>query len=55
MKKFLSFALSTVIVASSLFSCAEESPAAITYGETVLTEAMYTYYVSTYKGRYIQT
>lgn len=32
----------------------KSSPAVMTYGETVITEAMYTYYVSTYKGRYIQ-
>ncbi len=55
MKKFLSLALSAVVLVGGLTSCAKESPAALTYGETVVTEAMYTYYVSTYKGRYIQT
>jgi len=55
MKKFLSLVLSAVVLVGGLSSCKKESPAALTYGETVVTEAMYTYYVSTYKGRYIQT
>ncbi len=55
LKKSISLILTAVILITVLTSCAEESPAALTYGETVVTEAMYTYYVSTYKGRYIQS
>lgn len=35
-------------------SLTEKQPAVMTYGESVITEGMYSYYVSTYKARYIQ-
>ena len=54
-KKTISFILAAVILVTCLAACATESPAVMTYGETVITEAMYNYYVATYKGRYIQT
>lgn len=47
--------LAAVVFLTSAVSCAKESPAVMSCGETVVTEAMYTYYVSTYKGRYIQS
>lgn len=59
MKKIISLILAAMILVTGLSACSDEPSAAdtpaLTYGETVLTEAMYTYYVSTYKGRYIQT
>lgn len=55
LKRTLTLILTAVIIVAGLASCASESPAALTYGETVVTEAMYTYHVATYKARYIQS
>lgn len=55
MEKIMSTVLAVIILCTvCLTGCAKESPAVLTYGETSVTEAMYSYYVSTYKGRYIQ-
>ena len=54
MKRFFALVLAVVMLMCTACS-ADTSPAVMTYGETVITEAMYSYYVSTYKGRYIQS
>lgn len=53
MRKIFAFILAAVMV-FAVGCSGKSSPAVLTYGETVITEAMYSYYVSTYKGRYIQ-
>ncbi len=54
MRKFTAILIAVVMIVTCAACSAKESPAVLTYGDTVITEAMYTYYVSTYKGRYIQ-
>lgn len=46
----------SVCVIAVLFgaSCAKASPAAMTYKDASISEALYKYYVSTYKARYMQ-
>ena len=55
MKKLTAFILAAVMIFALAACGGKDSPAVLTYGETVITEAMYNYYVSTYKGRYIQS
>ena len=52
-KKLISVLAACTMIISGAAACAKSSPAVMTYGDSVITEAMYTYYVSTYKGRYI--
>ena len=55
MKKLISLLLAAVLMLSVAACGGKDSPAVLTYGDTVITEAMYNYYVCTYKGRYIQS
>lgn len=55
MRKLTAFILAAVTVLALAACGGKDSPAVLTYGETTITEAMYNYYVSTYKGRYIQS
>ncbi len=53
MKKLISLIMIAATLAASLMSCSKDNtPAVMTYGDTVITEAMYKYYVATYKSRY---
>lgn len=54
MKKLVSLFLAAVMLIGCAACAGGSSPAVLTYGETAVTEAMYNYYVCTYKGRYIQ-
>ncbi len=52
-------AVSLILVAAAVLvaapSCAKKFPAAMSYKGVEINEALYKYYVSTYKGKYLQT
>lgn len=52
MKKLISFVLAAVMLLCTLFGCAktDTSDVVMRYGETVITESMYKYYVATHKA-----
>ncbi len=54
-KRIISLFLGAVVILSCLVSCGDNSEAALTLGEHTVTEAMYSYWASSYKGNYMYT
>lgn len=53
MKKVISLLLITVILTGTLVSCGSSSPVVMTYNDSKITANMYSYWLSTYKSKFL--